>query len=139
VNRTQCPRLRLGSRCVSRCDGHHKKALLPPRRALLRHPPLAPCTTLALLGELQPLARQFFVAPFALLVPAVRGLPAFCRMGADAFGSHIEMAAQTERSRGAKKILVLTANGFLLWGLSWSDAAWRRQIEGARSEIFNDV
>jgi hypothetical protein len=36
-------------------------------------------------------------------------------MGADAFGPHIEMAAQTERSRGAKKILILTANGFLLW------------------------
>jgi hypothetical protein len=41
-------------------------------------------------------------------------------MGADAFGPHIEMAAQTERSRGAKKILVLTANGFLLWRLSRS-------------------
>jgi hypothetical protein len=122
VNRTQCPRSRLGSRCVSRCDGYHKKALLPPRRALPRYPPLDPCTTLALLGELQPLARQFFVAPFALLVPAVRGLPAFCRMRADAFGPRIEMAAQTERSRGAKKILVLTANGFLLWRLSRSAA-----------------
>jgi hypothetical protein len=43
-------------------------------------------------------------------------------MGADAFGPHIEMAAQTERSRGAKKILVLTANGFLLWRLSRSEA-----------------
>ena len=84
--------------------------------------PISPARTLALLGELQPLARQFFLAPFALLVPAVRGLPAFCRMGADAFGRHIEMAAQTERSRGAKKILVLTANGFLLWRLSRSGA-----------------
>ena len=99
MNRTQCPRTTLGSRCVSRCDGYHKKALLPRRRALPRYPPLDPCTTLALLGELQPLARQFFVAPVALLVPAVRGLPAFCRMRADAFGPHIEMAAQTERSR----------------------------------------
>src|SRR6478736_967394 len=96
-------RSRLGSRCVSRCDGYHKKALLPPRRALPRYPPLDPCTTLALLGELQPLARQFFVAPFALLVPAVRGLPAFCRMGADAFGPHIEMAAQTERPAAQRK------------------------------------
>ena len=64
--------------------------------------PISPRSTLAqraLLGELQPLARQFFVAPFALLVPAVRGLPAFCRMRADAFGPRIEMAAQTERSR----------------------------------------
>jgi len=43
-------------------------------------------------------------------------------MGADAFGPHIEMAAQTEQSRGAKKIFVLTANGFLLWRLSRSGA-----------------
>jgi hypothetical protein len=43
-------------------------------------------------------------------------------MGADAFGPRMEMAAQTERSRGEKKIFLLTANGFLLWRLSRSEA-----------------
>jgi len=96
-----------------------------------QYPALDPCTTLALLGELQPLARQFFVAPFALLVPAVRGLPALCRMRADAFGPRIEMAAQTKQSRGAKKILILTANGFCYGDCRGQRPEWRRQIEGA--------
>jgi hypothetical protein len=130
VNRTQCPRLRLGSRCVSRCDGYHKKALLPPRRTLPRYPPLDPCTTLALLGE-QPLARQFFVAPFALLVPAVRGLPAFCGMRADAFGPRIEMAAQTEHPGAQRKYSFSLPMVFCYGDCRGQRPEWRRQIEGA--------
>src|SRR5262244_1889109 len=38
------------------------------------------CATLPLLGELQPLVRQLFVAPLAFLVPAVRELSVFFRV-----------------------------------------------------------
>jgi hypothetical protein len=51
-------------------------------------------------------------------------------MGADAFGPHIEMAAQTERSRGEKKIFILTANGFLLWSEAGVAPADRRGLIG---------
>ena len=101
----------------SLCDGYHKKALLPPGRALPRYPPLGHAGVAR-----RATAIGASVLRSAVCSPRARGLPAFCRIGADAFGPHIEMAAQTERSRGAKKILVLTANGFLLWGLSWSEA-----------------
>jgi len=38
------------------------------------------CATLPLLGELQPLVRQLFVAPLAFLVPAVRELSILSRV-----------------------------------------------------------
>ena len=131
MNRTECPALSLGSHCVSRCDGYHKKALLPPRRALPRYPPLDPCTTLGLLGELQPLARQFFVAPCALIVPAVRGLPAFCRMRADAFGPHVEMAATDRAIPGAQRKYSFSLPMVFCYGdCRGQRPEWRRQIEG---------
>jgi len=52
-------------------------------------------------------------------------------MRADAFGPRIEMAAQTKQSRGAKKILILTANGFCYGDCRGQRPEWRRQIEGA--------
>src|SRR5262249_45503269 len=40
------------------------------------------CATLPLLGELEPLVRQLFVAPLAFLVPAVRELAVLSRVRA---------------------------------------------------------
>src|SRR5215471_9558577 len=42
--------------------------------------------TLTLLGELEPIARQLFVAPFAFFLPATIGkLSAFCRVRTESF------------------------------------------------------
>jgi hypothetical protein len=42
--------------------------------------------TLTLLGELEPIARQLFVAPFAFFLPATIGkLSAFCRLRTESF------------------------------------------------------
>ena len=42
--------------------------------------------TLTLLGELEPTARQLFVAPFAFFLPATIGkLSAFCRLRTESF------------------------------------------------------
>jgi hypothetical protein len=60
-------------------------------------------------------------------------------MGADAFGPHIEMAAQTEQSGAQRKYSFSLPMVFCYGDCRGQGPEWRRQMEGAASEIFNDV
>jgi hypothetical protein len=64
--------------------GRPAPAMLPlGTRCGLHH---AARRTLTLLGELEPIARQLFVAPFAFFLPATIGkLSAFCRVRTESF------------------------------------------------------
>src|SRR5215467_3199719 len=76
------------------------------------------------------LARQFFVAPFALIVPAVRRLPAFCRMRADAFGPHVEMAATDRAVPGAQG----NTHSHCQWLFAMATVAVSGQSDAGRSK-----
>ena len=60
---------------------------------------MPPAGPLGLLGELQPLACQLFIlAPELEIADVARELPAFCRMGAEFFGTGLHMPLFDSRS-----------------------------------------
>ena len=61
--------------------------------------------TLTLLGELEPIARQLFVAPFAFFLPATIGkLSTFCRVRTESFRLAVRRLNLARRIAGGEEI-----------------------------------